>query len=120
MGKSIIKEQAFSFALIAIEFYKLLVNEKKEYVMSKQLLCSATSVGANVREAQNAQSKRDFVHKLYIDQKECDETLYWLELLVKSSYMDNDEKFKKIYIQGESLLKMMKSAILSTKQKYKL
>lgn len=120
MGKSIIQEQAFDFALNAIEWYQFLINNKKEYVMSKQLLRSATSVGANVREAKNAQSNRDFIHKLYIAQKECDETLYWLELLIKSSYLENDEKLKKFYTQGESLLKMLKSAILTTKQKHNL
>lgn len=120
MGKSILQEESFNFALSAIEWYQFLVDSKKEYVMSKQLLRAGTSVGANIREAQNAQSNRDFIHKLYIAQKECDETLYWLELLLKSSYLENDEKIKKFYTQGERLLKMLKSAILTTKQKYKL
>ncbi|MFL5765856.1 MAG: four helix bundle protein [Bacteroidia bacterium] len=66
---------------------KLLVEEKREYVMSKQLLRSGTSIGANIREAQNAQSKADFIHKLSISQKECDETMYWLNLLNQTDYL---------------------------------
>ncbi len=61
--------------------YKYLKNEKKEYILSKQLMRSVTSIGANVRESQNAESKADFIHKFAISQKEADETLYWLELL---------------------------------------
>lgn len=79
-----LKEKSFAFALDIIREYKILVEEKREYVMSKQILRSATSIGANIREAQNAQSKADFIHKLSISQKECDETLYWLELLFGS------------------------------------
>jgi len=120
MGKSILREQSFAFAFEAVKWYQFLVNDKKEFVMSKQLLRSGTSVGANIREAQNAQSHKDFVHKLYIAQKECDETLYWIELLVKSSYLDDTEKVNSLYTQGEILLKMLKSAILTTKQKYNL
>lgn len=76
-----LKEKSFKFALLIIKFIKKLIDEKKEYVLSKQLLRSGTSVGANIREAQNAQSKADFIHKLSIFQKECNETMYWLELL---------------------------------------
>lgn len=81
MSDSIIKIKSFELAISGVNFYKYLVNEKKEYIMSKQFLRSITSVGANVREAINAQSKLDFIHKLAIAQKECDETIYWLELL---------------------------------------
>lgn len=120
MGKSILRERSFTFAFETVKWYQFLVNDKKEFVMSKQLLRSGTSVGANIREAQNAQSHRDFIHKLYIAQKECDETLYWIELLLKSSYLEKDEETMSFYKQGESLLKMLKSAILTTKQKYNL
>jgi four helix bundle protein len=74
MSKSVLKEKSFLFALRVIKLYKYLCEEKKEFVLSKQLLRSGTSVGANIREAQNAQSKPDFIHKLSIAQKECDET----------------------------------------------
>ena len=76
MSKSIIKTKSFSFAIRIIKVYKYLSGIKKEFVLSKQLLRSVTAVGALVREAQNAESKADFIHKLGIAQKKNDETLY--------------------------------------------
>ncbi|WP_371563346.1 four helix bundle protein [Flavobacterium sp. Arc2] len=76
MSKSIVKTKSFELAVRGVNFYKYIVAEKKEYIMSKQFLRSITSGGANVREAVNAQSKTDFIHKLAIAQKECDESLY--------------------------------------------
>jgi len=84
--------------------------------MSKQLLRSGSSVGANVREAQNAESSADFVHKLAIAQKEMDETLYWLELLQSTLYL-TEKEFISIEQDAVEILKMLKSAILTTKQK---
>lgn len=77
MSESIVKGKSFELAVLGVEFYKNLISDKKEFVMSKQFLRSITSVGANVREAANARSKPDFIHKLSIAQKECDETMYW-------------------------------------------
>lgn len=76
MSESIVKTKSFELAIRGVKFYKYLVAEKKEYIMSKQFLRSVTSVGANVREAVNTQSKPDFIHTLSIAQKECDESLY--------------------------------------------
>lgn len=73
---NIIKTKSFQFAIRIVNLYKLLSIERREYIMSKQLLRSGTSIGANVREAINAQSKPDFIHKLSIAQKECDEAIY--------------------------------------------
>lgn len=87
-------------------------------MVSKQLLRSGTSVGALVREAQNAESKMDFVHKLAIAQKECDESLYWLELLTASNYLTEEEKAP-LYLQGQEILKIIKSSILTTKNNLK-
>ncbi len=114
--KSLLKEQSFEFALAIITVYKELTEEKREYVLSKQLLRSGTSVGANIREAQNAQSRADFLHKLSISQKECDESLYWLELLHQSKFIKTS-LFNELHSKAESLLKMLRSAILTTKQK---
>lgn len=114
--KSILKEYSFEFALEVISMYKTLATDRREFVISKQLLRSGTSVGANIREAQNAQSSADFIHKLYISQKECDESLYWLELLFHSKYIQETE-FNELAIKANSILKMIKSAILTTKQK---
>ncbi|MFV0391849.1 MAG: four helix bundle protein [Paludibacteraceae bacterium] len=112
---NIISRKSFDFAILCINLYKYLCEEKKEYVMSKQLLRSGTSVGANIREAKNAESKMDFVHKLAIAQKECDETIYWLELLKSTNYID-DMIFEKISIPANEILKILKSIILTTKQ----
>jgi four helix bundle protein len=76
MSESIIKNKSFSFAIRIIKVYKYLIANSKEFVLSKQLLRSGTAVGALIREAQNAESKADFIHKLGIAQKENDETLY--------------------------------------------
>lgn len=110
-GKSILKESSFELALKTIELYKFLTEEKKEYIMSRQILKSGTSIGANIREAQNAQSPADFIHKLHIAQKECDETLYWFELLCESGYIQNNN-FPGFSSKTEGILKMLKSAIL--------
>ena len=80
MGDDILKKKSFEFAIRIVNLYKLLILDRKEFVLSKQLLRSGNSIGANVREGLNAQSKAAFIHKLSISQKECDETLYWLEL----------------------------------------
>ena len=113
---SLLKEKSFEFALDVISLYKILSGQKSEYVLSKQLLRSGTSVGANIREAQNAQSKADFIYKLSISQKECDETIYWLELLFHSEFLGEDE-FNELTHKATSILKMLKSAILTSKQK---
>ncbi len=111
--------ESFNYALYVIDLYKFITDDKREYVMSKQLLRAGTSVGANIREAQNAQSIKDFIHKLYIAQKECDESLYWMELLVKSKYLTR-EQIKDVYHKGKDILKMLRSAIITSKQRYNL
>ena len=110
-----LKDKSFQFALRIVKLYKYLADEKKEYVLSKQLLRSGTSIGANIREAQNAQSKPDFIHKLSISQKECDEVLYWLELLHQSEYLTEIE-FNSIHSEANELLKMLRSAIITSKK----
>lgn len=114
-NKGKIKEKSFEFAIRIIKLYKFLCESKKEFVVSKQLLRSGTSVGANVREAQNAESAMDFVHKLAIAQKECDETMYWLELLYATDYI-NKEMFDSINSDASEILKMIRSAILTKKR----
>lgn len=113
--KSPLKIKSFTFAVRCINLYKHLVETKKEYVMSRQILRSGTSVGANVREAQNAESKVDFIHKLGIAQKECDETLYWLELLLTTEFISQQE-FNSINNEAIELLKMLRSAIITSKK----
>ena len=115
--KSIIKDKSFAFAVRIVRLYKHLCENKKEYVLSKQLLRSGTAVGALVREAQNAESKADFIHKLGIAQKECDETTYWLELLKETDYL-TDKEFESINSEATELLKMIRSAIITSKKKH--
>lgn len=116
--KSILKEKSFLFALKTVKLYQFLCEEKREFILSKQLLRSGTSVGANIREAKNAESKMDFIHKLAIVQKECDETIYWLELFYKANYISEVE-FKSVYSDANELIKMLRSAILTLKNKPK-
>ncbi len=112
--KSILKDKSFKFAVRIIKLYQFLVDEKKEYIISKQLLRSGTSIGAMVREAQNAESKKDFIHKLSISQKECDESMYWIELLKEANYL-NEQEFENINNDAIELLKMLRSAIITSK-----
>ena len=113
--KSIIKDRSFAFAVRVIRLFQYLTETKKEYVLSKQLLRSGTAIGALVREAQNAESTKDFIHKLGIAQKECDETIYWLELMRETEYI-NDKEFESINNEANELLKMIRSAILTSKK----
>ena len=116
MASSVMKEKSFLLATRIIKLYKYLVEEKKEYVLAKQVLRSGTSVGANVREAQNAQSVKDFIHKLAIAQKECDETLYWLELLENAEFLSTEE-FESIHKQCNEVMKIITSALMTSKKK---
>lgn len=114
---NIIIKKSYSFALEVIKIYKLLVNDKKEYVLSKQMLRSGTSVGANIHEAVASESKRDFVHKLGIAVKEARETNYWLNLLKDSQYID-EEQFKSLDNNCGEITRILSSIILTTKERY--
>lgn len=114
--KVTIQDSSFRFAIRVVKLYQYLTNEKKEYVLSKQLLRSGTAVGALVREAQNAESKLDFIHKLGVAQKECDESIYWLELLKETNFL-NENEFQSIHKEATVILKMIRSAIITTKKK---
>lgn len=103
-----------AFALRIIKLYKYLNEEKHEYVLSKQVLRSGTSIGANIRESQRGKSKPDFYAKMNISLKEADETAYWLELLHDSEYL-TDEEFESIYADNEELIKLLVS--ITKKQK---
>ena len=116
-SESIIAGKAYEFALEIIKLYKLLVNEKKEYVLSKQILRSGTSIGANINEAIAGQSKRDFVHKLSIALKEARETDYWLNLLKDSDYINLIE-FENLKSKCNEIIKMLSSIIITTKERY--
>lgn len=108
MKENIIKDKTKNFALRIIKLYKYLVSEKKEQVLSKQILKSGTSIGANVKEGIVAYSKPDFYSKMSIALKEANETEYWLELLHESDYIEN-EAFESIYNDCKEIIKILMS-----------
>ena len=108
MKENVIVDKSKAFALRIIRMYQYLCSEKKEFVLSKQVLRSGTSIGANVKEAVRGQSKADFYAKINIALKECSETEYWLELLHESDYID-DESFDSIYKDCKEILKLLMS-----------
>ena len=114
--ENIIVQKSYDFALQIVQLYKLLVD-KKEFVLSKQILRSGTSIGANIHEAVASQSKRDFIHKLSISVKEARETQYWLNLLKDSDYITASE-FKKLNGSCDEIIKILNSIILTTKERY--
>lgn len=113
-NNSIILSKSKDFALCIINLYKYLIYNKKEFVISKQILRSGTSIGANAKEASLAQSKADFIAKLSISLKETGETEYWLELLYESEYIDK-ERFEVLYSKNKELIKIITSIIKTTK-----
>ncbi len=113
---NIIRDKSFAFALRIVKLFQYLQTEKKEYVLSKQLLRSGTAVGALVREAEHAESKADFIHKLAIAQKEANESEYWLELLFQSNYIV-ETQFNSITSDLLEINKLLASIILTSKNK---
>ena len=111
-----LREKSFLLAVRIVRLYRYLTEEKKEFVLSKQLLRSGTNPGAMVREAANAESGLDFVHKLGVAQKETGETQYWLELLFISEYLTEAE-YQSINNDTEEVMKIIRSSILTKKKK---
>ncbi len=114
MAKSILKDKSYQFALRIVKLYKFIVANKKEYVLSKQILRSGTSIGANVEEAGQGQSKADFIHKLSIAQKEAFETSFWLRLLRDSQYITENQASSRLTDCVE-LQKMLTASIRTSK-----
>lgn len=114
MSENVIKIKSFAFAVRIVKLYQYLTETKKEYILSKQLMRSGTSVGANVREAEHAESKVDFKHKLAIAQKEINESIYWLELLLETDYLTK-EQFESINTDAIEIIKIITSIIKTTK-----
>lgn len=115
MRENLTYDKALQYAIRIVNLYKFLVEEKKEYVMSKQLLRSGTSIGANISEAISAESVPDFVHKLAIAQKEANETKYWLTLLEKTGYLSQYQSMNNDCLE---MIKIIVSIILTIKQKH--
>ena len=111
---NIIQEKSFAFAIRIINLYKYLIAEKKEFVLSKQLLRSGTSIGANVEEAIGGLSKKDFIAKISIAYKEARETMYWVKLLKETSYL-HEKEADNILSDAEELCKILASILITTK-----
>ena len=110
-----VQEKSFAFAIRIVKLCKLLQTQRKEHTLSNQLLRSGTSIGANITEAQNAQSRADFCSKLNIALKEASETKYWLRLLEATDYLTKVE-FDSIYPECVELEKILVSSIKAIKQ----
>ncbi|PIB28960.1 four helix bundle protein [Maribacter sp. 4G9] len=109
MGKSILRDKSYGFAILIVRLYQYLQYEKKEYSLGKQLLRSGTAIGALIREAEFAQSRKDFINKMSIALKEANETLYWLDLLKDTDYID-----KKIFDEYSKTNKELVAMLVST------
>jgi len=114
MRDNIVENKSFAFAVRVVKLYQFLCEQKKEFVLSKQLIRSGTSVGAMVREAEHAETKNDFKHKMGIAQKEINETIYWLELLKETDYL-TIEQFESINADAIEIIKLITSIIKSVK-----
>ena len=115
MKKSIVRDKSKVFALSIINLYKHLTTNKKEYVISKQILRSGTSIGANVNEALCSISKKEYLSKMYISYKEVSESQYWLELLKESNYI-NEYEFDSLNKKCEELRKILSSITKTTRE----
>lgn len=114
MRENIVKNKSFAFAVRVVKLYQYLCEQKKEFVLSKQLLRSGTSVGAMIREAEHAETKNDFKHKMGIAQKEINETIYWLELLKETDYLTS-EQFESLNADAVEIIKLITAILKSVK-----
>ena len=118
MKDNVVMDKSYAFALRIIKLYKYLIAEKKEYVLAKQILRSGTSIGALVKEAEHAQSKADFLHKMNVALKEANETEYWLMLLKDSKYIE-EKSFNSIHGENVEIIKLLASIVKSLKESLK-
>ena len=116
---TIMEEKCMNFAIRVVNLCKFLNEEKREFRMSDQLFRSAASIGANFAEAQCGISKNDFVAKIYVSQKECNESLYWLKLLYKTGYL-NQKQFDSIFNDCEELKKLFVTITKTTRKNQNL
>ena len=117
-NENVVREKSFKFAVRIVRLYQFITNTQnsnRELILSKQVLRSGTSVGANIRESRNAQTVKDFLTKLYIASKEADETGYWLELLKETGYI-TEEQFESMNQDCEEIMKLLASIIKTTKK----
>lgn len=118
MKNNITMTKSYDLAVRMIRLYQHLTAKKREFILSKQIVRAGTSVAANIREAYNGESDKDFIHKLSISQKECSEVKLWLELLKDTDYL-TEKEFVSIYSDTEEVYKIITSIILTKKQNMK-
>jgi len=118
MKQNFLKDKSFLFAVRMVNLYKYLKKEHGEYILSQQLIRSGTSIGALMREAEHAESTKDFVHKLNIGLKEANESKYWLDLLVATEFLTT-KMYNSLNKDCEELLKMLISSVKTNKLKLK-
>ena len=116
MKENIIQQKSFAFAIRIVELFKHLQSEKKEFVLSKQILRSGTSIGASIEESIGGASEKDFLHKLTISYKEARETVYWLKLLHATQYI-SDKEFESIHSDAEEICKILAKIQLTLKSR---
>ena len=114
----IYKEKFMDFAIRMVKLKNYLNDQQHEYNIADQIQRSGTAIGANHREATFAESDSDFIHKLQIAQKECNETLYWLELLKATDYLD-EKLFNSLYADAEEIMRMLTASIITVKKRLK-
>lgn len=114
MKNNVVGDKSFAFAVMIVKLVKSIQDQKKEFVMTKQWLRSGTSIGENIKEGNNAESKADFIHKLSVAQKECSETIYWLELLKETEYI-TEAQFINIQTDAVELIKLLTTILKTTK-----
>jgi four helix bundle protein len=115
MKDNIILGKSFDFAIRIVKLYKYLCDEKREYILSKQLLRCGTSIGANINEGQAGQSKADFIAKMSIASKEARESKYWIDLLIKTDYLDINENYvQSLVADAEEIIKLLTSIVKSS------
>lgn len=114
MRDNVVMNKSFEFAVKIVKLVKSIQDQRKEYLITKQLIRSGTSIGANIREGNNGESKADFIHKLSIAQKECSETIYWLDLLKETEYI-TEEQFNSVQPDAIELIKLLTSILKTSK-----
>lgn len=114
MKENLLKDKSYKFAIRIVNLYQYICKEKKEFVMSKQILRSGTSIGAMIKEAEFAQSRADFISKMSIALKEASETDYWLSLLNETGYIDL-ESYESLQNECSELLKMLVASVKTSK-----
>jgi four helix bundle protein len=114
--QNVLKEKSLNFAIRIVKLSQYLKAEQKEFVLSKQILRSGTSIGASIRESKNAASSKDFLHKLTIALKEADETAYWLELLYKSEFLE-EKLYESLQTDCDEIISILTASIKTLKAK---